>query len=113
VIIQDASPEIGGAPMTLISWIGQRKFPLSLNVSSRAITPLLIDETIKLFDCQKYRIKIVDCPLKLTLETNKQSFRADFRLHEIRTVIFDSQTPFQGIIICIQKIYGLLVSEPP
>jgi hypothetical protein len=91
VIIQDARPEISDAPMTLICSMGQRNFPFSFYVSSGPITAPWINVTMKHFDCPHYRTKIVYSPLTLTLETNKQSFSAHFRMLEIHTVIFDSQ----------------------
>jgi hypothetical protein len=38
VIIQDVSPEIGEAPLTLISWMGQQTCRLLFHIESRPIT---------------------------------------------------------------------------
>jgi hypothetical protein len=40
VIIQDARPEIGDAPLTLISWMGQGACRLPFYIESRPITGL-------------------------------------------------------------------------
>jgi len=65
VIIQDARPEIGDAPLTLISRMGQRACRLPFHIESRPITRLCIDVTMQLFDCRKDQTKIIDAPLTL------------------------------------------------
>jgi hypothetical protein len=50
VIIHDARPEIGDAPLTLISWMGQQACRLPFNIESRPITRLWIVVTMQLFD---------------------------------------------------------------
>jgi hypothetical protein len=65
VIIQDARPEIGDAPLTLISRMGQRACRLPFHTESRLITRFWIDVTMQLFDCRKDQTKIVDAPLTL------------------------------------------------
>jgi hypothetical protein len=65
VIIQDARPEIGDAPLTLISRMGQRACRLPFQIESRPITRFWIDVTMQLFDCRKDQTKIVDAPLTL------------------------------------------------
>jgi hypothetical protein len=68
VIIQDARPEIGDAPLTLISPIGQQAYLLPFYIESRPITSLWIHVTRQSFDCQKDQTKILDAPLTLTSE---------------------------------------------
>jgi len=65
VIIQDARPEIGDAPLTLISQIGQRACRLPCHIESRPITRLSICVMMQPFDCHKDQTKIVDAPLTL------------------------------------------------
>jgi len=65
VIIQDASPEIGDVPLTLISRMGQRACRLLFHIESRPIPHLWIDVTMQLFDCRKDQTKIVNAPLTL------------------------------------------------
>ena len=69
VIIQDARPEIGDAPLTLISRMGQRACRLPLYMKKRPITPLWNDVTMQPFNCRNDQTKIADAPLMLTLET--------------------------------------------
>jgi len=65
VIIQDARPEIGDTPLTLISRMGQRACRLPFNIERRPITRLQIHVTMQRFDCRKEPTKIVDAPLTL------------------------------------------------
>jgi len=52
VIVQDARPEIGETPVTVISRMGQRAWRLPFYIYSWPITPLWIDETMQPFDCR-------------------------------------------------------------
>jgi hypothetical protein len=52
VIIQDARPEIGDAPLTLISPMGQRAYRSPFSIECRPITSLWIDVTMQPFDCR-------------------------------------------------------------
>jgi len=106
VIIQDARPEIGDAPLTLISPMGQRACRMPFYIESRPITSLWIDVTMQPFDCGKDQTKIVDTPLTLTLEG--QSFWLNVILSLLTANIL-----FLGRIVCIQQHRGLSVSEPP
>jgi len=69
VIIQDATPEIGDAPLTLISRMRQQACRLPFHIKSRPITRLKIYVTMQPLDCRKDQTKTVDAPLTLTLET--------------------------------------------
>jgi hypothetical protein len=120
VIIQDARLEIGDAPLTLISRMGQRAYCLPLFIWPRPKTLLWIDVTMKPFDCRNDQRKIVDAPLTLRWRS------VDAHLGDILTVIgrannclifkpsfLTANIWFQGIIMCIQKHRGLSVSAPP
>jgi len=98
VIIQDARPEIGDAPLTLISRTGQRAGRLPFHIESRPITRLWIDVTMQLFDCRKDQTKIVDAPLTLRGRSVDAHFRdiptvirCTITLHDSHNVIIDSQ----------------------
>jgi len=65
VIIQDARPEIGDAPLTLISPMGQRVCRLPFNIESWSLTAV----TMQPFDCRKDQTEIVDAPLTFTLDS--------------------------------------------
>jgi hypothetical protein len=65
VIIQDARPELGVAPLMLISRMGQRACRLPFHIESRPITRLWIYVTMQPFDCQEDQTKIVDALLTL------------------------------------------------
>jgi hypothetical protein len=89
-IIQDSRPEIGGAPLTLISWMVQRACHFLFHTENQPITCHWIDVTMQLFDCRKDQTKIIDAPLMLhwrsvnnpltlTSETNQQWFGAQSR----------------------------------
>jgi len=81
IIIQDARPEIGDAPLMLISRIGQQACCLSFHINSRPITPLWIDVPMEPFNCRKDQTKIVNAPLTLCRRS------VDAHLREIPTVI--------------------------
>jgi len=51
VIIQDARPQIVGAPLTLISMMGQEACRLPCYIIRRPLLPLWMDVTMQLFDC--------------------------------------------------------------
>jgi hypothetical protein len=57
VYIQDAKPEIGEAPLTLISRMGQQACPLPFHIESRPITSLEIYLKMQPFDCGKIKLK--------------------------------------------------------
>jgi hypothetical protein len=76
VIIQDARQEIGDAPLTLLSRMGQRACRLPFHIESQPITRLEIYVTMQPFDCRKDQTKILDALLTLTLETYQQSLGA-------------------------------------
>jgi hypothetical protein len=53
VFIQDATAEIGGAPVKFISRMGQRACRLPFYIYSQPITALWIDATMEPSDCRK------------------------------------------------------------
>jgi len=65
VIIQDARREIGDAPLTLISRMGQRACRLPFHIESRPITRLWIYVMMQPFDCRNDQTTIVDALLTL------------------------------------------------
>jgi hypothetical protein len=65
-IVQDVSPEIGDAPVTLISGMEERACCLPIYILIRAITLLWTDVTMQPFDCRKDQSKIVEVHLSLT-----------------------------------------------
>jgi hypothetical protein len=65
VSIQDARPDIGDAPLTVISRMGHRACCLPFHIETRPITPLWIVVTMQPFDCRKDQTKIFDAPLTL------------------------------------------------
>jgi len=69
VNIQDARPVIGDSPLMLISPMRQQTCPLPFYIESRPLTPFVIDVTMQPVDGQKDQTKIVDAPLKLTLDS--------------------------------------------
>jgi len=106
VVIQDAGPEIGDAPLTPISPMGQSACRLPLYIEIWPITPLWIDVTMHPFDCRKDQTEIVDTPSTLTLEGQP------FWLNVIPSLLM-ANIPFLGRIVCIEQHRGLSVSEPP
>jgi len=87
VIIQGARPEIGDAPLGLISRIGQGARRLLFHIESRPVTRLWIDVTIQLFDSRKDQTKIVDAHFR----DIPIVIRCAITLHDSHTVIIDSE----------------------
>jgi len=113
VIIQDASPEISDAPLTLISRMGQWACHLPFYIWSWPKTPFWIDVNMQHFDCRRDQTKIVNAPLTLTLDTCQQSFHVQsFCLKFIHSLL-TANISFLGRFICIQKHWGLSGSAPP
>ena len=63
---QHARPEIGDAPLKLISRMGQRACRWRIYFQSLEITAVWIDVTMQPCDCWNDHTKIVDAPLTLT-----------------------------------------------
>jgi len=113
VIMQDARPEIGDTPLTLISLMGQRAWFLPLYIESRPITPLRIAVTIQHFDCRKDQTRIVDTPLTLTSVTYQHPFGGQSFCLNVIPSLLTANIQLVGRIFCIQKHQGLSVSEQP
>jgi hypothetical protein len=76
VIIHDARPAIGDAPLTLIAWIGQPACDLPFYTELCLVTPLCIyDATLRLPKRTNYsRWLSVDAPLMVSQDTQQKSF---------------------------------------
>jgi len=111
VIFKDARQEIGDAPLTLISSMGQRACHLPFYIYSRPITHLWIDVTMQPIDCRNDQTEIVRALLMLTLEIYLQALGAQSFCLKFIMSFLTANIQFQGIIICVEKHRGLSVSE--
>jgi hypothetical protein len=91
VIIQDARPEIGDAPLTLISRMGQWACCLPCHIESWPTTRHSIDVTMQPFDCRKDQTKIVDAPIDVYFWDIPTVIRCATIMHDSPNVIIDSQ----------------------
>jgi hypothetical protein len=99
--------------LTLIPPMGQWACCLPVYFERRPITPLLIDVTIQPFQCWKDQTKIIDAPLTLTLEKYQQSFGGQWFCLNVIPSLLTANPQLLGRIICMQKHWGIPVSEPP
>jgi len=73
-IIHDTTPEIGDAPLTLISRLLQQACCLPFYIYRERIIPRWIDVTMQPIDWREDETKIVEAPFTLTIETYQQNF---------------------------------------